>query len=412
LIQNKILNESQYGFRNGHSTTHAITELCYNVLQGFDDRKMTLAVFLDLSKAFDTVNHNILLAKLEHYGIRGIPLAWFRSYLHERKQYVQYKQSFSYTNVIKCGVPQGSVLGPLLFIIYMNDLSNALDGSSDILFADDTTIHKSSNDKRQLFQDMELELSNLLIWFNSNHLSINFKKTNFILFHPKNMKFKNNNYNNNLKFGTEEIEQKTSTKFLGMYIDENLSWTTHFNHLNSKLGRATYTINMVKNTLPRETLKTLYYALYYSHLTYGISLWGSTMLIKNKNKIFKSQKRIVRIITKAKYNAPTNPIFKELGLLKLDQIIELEVIKLMYQVTNHQAPKPICSMFKRNTNIHNYETRRRHDPVIIKRNYAPIDKSFICQGPKLWSGLNVDFKNSKTSKSLARKLKKNFLNQY
>ena len=412
LSINGILHTRQYGFRNGHSTINAITDLCYHILQGFDNKNITLAVFLDLSKAFDTVDHEILLKKLEHYGIRGLALEWFKSYLSDRKQYVEIKSTKSNISSVQCGVPQGSVLGPLLFIIYMNDLSNALDRCKDILFADDTTLHMSGNDKRQLFLDMENELSLLTDWFHANKLSINYKKTNYIIFSPKHFQDIDMDVEVTLKFGNEELEEKQFTKFLGMFIDKHLNWTNHFNHLISKLSRAIYTINMVKNFLPKECLKTLYYALYYSHLTYGISLWGTTMVASLKNKIFTSQKKIARILNLAAYNAPSNPIFKQLKLLKLEDIIEMELLKLMYQVMHNQAPISICNLFPINANIHNYNTRRRYDPVIRSRNYAPLDHSFVCLGPSLWSSQPNDIKNSTTVKTLSRRIRKLTVSRY
>ena len=139
MSKKQIFFESQYGFRDKHSTTDAITELCSNILYGFDKKESTLAVFLDLSKAFDTIDHKILLNKLEYYGIHGTPLQWFKSYLSNRKQFVEYNKFNSKICTIDCGVPQGSVLGPLLFILYTNDLPKCINKSKSILFADDTT---------------------------------------------------------------------------------------------------------------------------------------------------------------------------------------------------------------------------------------------------------------------------------
>ena len=145
LMANDIFYKSQYGFRPNHSTINAVTELCSNIINGFENRKCTLAVFLDLSKAFDTIDHNTLLIKLNHYGVRGVALEWFRNYLCDRQQYVEIKNKRSNYDNMLCGVPQGSVLGPLLFIIYSNDLPYSLQKTRSILFADDTTIFHSSD---------------------------------------------------------------------------------------------------------------------------------------------------------------------------------------------------------------------------------------------------------------------------
>ena len=174
-----IFYPNQYGFRHKHSTLHAVTKLVTDIVQSKDKTDSTFSVFLDLSKAFDTINHDILLSKLEFYGIRGIALNWFKSYLYERKQYVTYNGTQSNTLEMSCGVPQGSVLGPLLFIIYTNDLADCIENSTTILFADDTTIYESASDIHYLYISMNSNLSRLTDWFRGNKLSLNVAKTNY-----------------------------------------------------------------------------------------------------------------------------------------------------------------------------------------------------------------------------------------
>ena len=182
LNTNKILFPNQYGFRKNHSTTNAVMELVTNIIKAKDTTKSTLSVFLDLSKAFDTLNHAILLRKLEFYGIRGIALKWFCNYLTNRKQFVIYNNESSNTEVISCGVPQGSVLGPLLFLVYINDISNCLHYSKIILFADDATIYISSNNIDSLFYNLNADLADLADWFKANKLALNVNKSNYLLF--------------------------------------------------------------------------------------------------------------------------------------------------------------------------------------------------------------------------------------
>ena len=157
LLQNIFYN-SQYGFRSKHSTINVVTELSNHITKSMDNKQCTLAVFLDLSKAFNTIDHMTLLSKLAHHGVRGIALEWFRNYLTNRRQYVQINGKISNTETVTYGVPQGSVLGPLLFIIYTNDLPQSLTNSKTILFADDTTIFKSSNNIEHLYKAMNEDL--------------------------------------------------------------------------------------------------------------------------------------------------------------------------------------------------------------------------------------------------------------
>ena len=182
LTKYNVLYDSQYGFRPKRSTIDAITEFTSELLPTLDINKKCLSVYLDLSKAFDTINHNILIKKLEYYGIRGMALEWFRSYLFQRRQYVSYLSTNSDTEIMSFGVPQGSVLGPLLFILYSNDIHRSLSYCKSILFADDTTIYLNGKNLNVLYEQVNSDLKSLTDWFRANQLSVNPTKTKYIRF--------------------------------------------------------------------------------------------------------------------------------------------------------------------------------------------------------------------------------------
>ena len=182
LEHNGILFKNQFGFRKKCSTAHSLIEITEKIKDSIDKKQFGCRIFIDLKKAFDTVNHEILLRKLEHYGIRGAALKWFESYLTNRKQYVFYNGVSSDIKNVTCGVPQGSVLGPLLFLLYINDLPNISDKLTFFLFADDTNIYYESTDLEELEKTVNEELKKLSLWLNINRLALNVAKTNFVIF--------------------------------------------------------------------------------------------------------------------------------------------------------------------------------------------------------------------------------------
>ena len=230
-----ILCNNQYGFRKGHSTSLALVDLYDKISEAIDKKEVAVGVFLDLSKAFDTVNHDILFKKLKHYGVRGIALSWIKSYFSDQQQFVQLNNARSVLRPITCGVPQGSILGPLLFLIYINDICNVSVIAKLILFADDTNLFFSHPNPAYLVHEINQELNKFSFWFRANKLSLNLDKTKFVIFRPRQkpqqMVFK-------ILLDNSEIKQVNEVVFLGVIVDEHLTWKSHISYVSNKISKS------------------------------------------------------------------------------------------------------------------------------------------------------------------------------
>ena len=220
MVQNCFLTDRQFGFKNQHSTSMAVLRLVDEITTEIDKGNITVGVFIDLSKAFDTIDHNILLDKLQLYGVRGIAYDWMCSYINNRKQYVSVDNSKSKETIITCGVPQGSILGPLLFTIYINDIVNVSNVLNMILFADDTNIFISGRNVADVCDILNSELCNLSRWFKLNKLSLNVKKTNCMIFRIKSKVLRNIP---NVFIDGTILDKVDSCKFLGIIINSSLT---------------------------------------------------------------------------------------------------------------------------------------------------------------------------------------------
>jgi hypothetical protein len=364
LTSNNIFYEHQYGFRPKHSTIHPIIHLLNKCAESNNKKKkeLTLAVFCDLSKAFDVISHKILLHKLNNYGLRGIINTSFQNYLTDRTQYVEIEGSRSTSRQLQCGVPQGSILGPLLYLIYVNDISKS--SNSHILsFADDTTMYVSDPDVNLLYKKAETEVNNLFNWFCANKLSLNSTKTKYIVIRPNTKQLNLNRYQ--LKINGTPLSRvgnnckETAIKFLGIYIDECLTWKKHLAHVNTKIARAIYSIKQLKHVFPCNNLRTLYFALIHPHISYGILAWGkASPTILKKTEIL--QKRAVRMINKKAYNSHTDPLYKSSEILKITDLYEHQVNLFMYDFYHKLLPISFHSVFKYNHEIQSRPTRQSH----------------------------------------------------
>ena len=281
LEDNELIYPLQFGFRKSYSTSLALLSLTENIKQEIDDGKFGCGIFIDFQKAFDTVDHNILINKLQHYGIRGIANDWFKSYLTDRKQFVSINGFNSDLEFNNCGVPQGSILGPLLFLIYINDLHNSIKFCKTHHFADDTNLLYFNKSAKQLNKHVNYDLKHIVNWLNANKICLNVSKTELVVFKPLK---KSLDHDLCIKLNGKRLYPTSSVKYLGVRIDSNLNWKEHLNATAIKLNKANAILSKVRHYVNESTLKSIYYAIFESHFNYASIVWAQKM--NSSNRLF------------------------------------------------------------------------------------------------------------------------------
>ena len=313
----QCLYKHQFRFRNTHSTTHSLIENTETIRNALDNKLFACGVFIDLQKAFDTVNHNILLDKLSYYGIRGITLQWFKSYLSNRNQFVSINGSDSESKSISIGVPQGSILGPLLFLIYINDLNKCLTFSTAYHFADDTNLLITNKSLKKINQYINHDLACLVQWLRSNKISLNAKKTELVVFKSRQTVVKKHL---NFRISGQKITPVKCIKYLGVKIDENLNFQSHLNDLSMKLTRSNGMLSKLRHYVNFETLLNVYHSIFGSHLRYACQVWGQSHNA-SFNRIISLQNKAMRTIHFQSKHFNSNILYLMSGVLKIEDLV-------------------------------------------------------------------------------------------
>ena len=386
-----ILYTKQFGFRQKYSTTQALLSITNKIQKAVDDGTYSCGIFLDFSKAFDTVNHNILIMKLDHYGFRGIVKKWFCSYLNERKQFVSIGNAISNYKQISCGVPQGSVLGPLLFLLYINDFNNSSNQLDFHLFADDSNLFYAHKSLSELETTVNNELQEVFSWLCANKLSLNIEKSNYVIFRPPQ---KSVNYSINLKINNQTLMHENSIKYLGIMIDSHLNWKSQVCYISKKIKRNIGILSKIRHYVNLKTLTNLYYSLTYPFLIYGITAWGNTYK-STLTPIITLQKRVLRIITFSNYNDHSIPLFKAIEIIKFEDIIFLHNAIFMCDFHSGTLPPAFSNYFTAVNKRHKYNTRLASKSSFvlpqIRTNYGKFSIKF--QGAKIWNSLSEETKS-------------------
>ena len=394
LEKYNLLNHSQYGFRKGKSTIQAVMDQLEYVYRNIDSGNVVVSFFIDFSKAFDCIDHDILLKKLDHHGIRGIPKRWFQSYLSDRKQYVSVNNTSSSILPLSHGVPQGSILGPLLFLIFINDFPNCSDFFKFNLFADDSTLtcKFDSFDENYVKQTLENELKPVEHWLNMNKIKINCSKSKFIIF-----SYRKNFSLHSITFGNNIISVTNSIKFLGIEIDRNLNFRTHVNNISKKVSRVIGLLFRLNKFLPVEILKTLYFTLVMPHIMYGIEVWyGAPQYVLDRISIL--QKKAIRAINSLPYNDHTHEYFKSMKLLKIHDLYKVKILSHMFIHFDR-------SNYTSQSEIHSHNTRNRGNITTPFFNRSRSQSTWLYQGVHLWNSVPDEIKSSLTMISFKNSIK-------
>ena len=336
IEKHNLLSDSQYGFRTSMSTNMALMELTEEITNSIDKGKYAVGIFVDLKKAFDTINHDILISKMERYGIRGVVLKWLKSYISNRQQFVQLGNHKSSFLEIKCGVPQGSVIGPKLFILYINDIYKVSKKIKIVTFADDTNILCSGDNLQQLLDMVKMEINKLKIWFDVNKLSLNLNKTKLMIFGNRKIDARVQ-----LVVDQVEIEQVYEIKFLGVLVDCKLSWKQQIKYVRSKISRSIAVLGKAKHILEQRVLYILYCSLVVPYLTYCVEVWGNAYKT-TLQPLCILQKRALRTIHHAGYRDHTNMLFLNSKCLKFMDLVKFKTA----QIINNKQSKEIFTSQK------------------------------------------------------------------
>ncbi len=404
ITENNILSPSQYGFRPKRSTETALLSFTNHVLNAFDNNSYLLCIFLDLSKAFDTVNHSILLTKLHHYGVKGVAHTWFASYLSGRHQHVRVNGQTSTNLPVSCGVPQGSILGPLLFLLYINDICHSSKLLHFILFADDSALFSSDNNILNLLNNVNKELKLVADWLSANKLTINTSKTHYIIFN----RYKKFTYPLiPVKINNEILTEVTETKFLGVIVEKHLLWHKHINSIKAKVAKQCGIMYLTRDSLDRHSLLLIYNSLVYPTLIYAIGVWGGASN-EALNCLVVTQKRAVRTITGLRRRDHTNNAFTNLKILKFHDLIIMFSSLFVYKSLNSLLDTE--NYFT--TNNPNPHQTRNH-PIYLPRTRSSQTQTHIkYHGAKTFNSLPPDIKSKPSLQSFKKAVKKNILATY
>ena len=395
LKENNILTKFQSGFREGHSTTSSLLSSTNSWLINMDSGLINGVLFLDLKKAFDTVDHQILIRKLHLYGVKDNALTWFTSYLSGRTQVCRVNNTISSSKPVTCGVPQGSNLGPLLFLLYINDLPNCLKLSVPAMYADDTNLSICGETAADIEKYLNDELENVHKWLSINKLTLNIDKTEYMIIGSRQRISKiPDDCQTKIEIGCKEVKRVTSTKSLGVIIDDKLCWNEQIDGISTKASRAIGIIRRAKPYVKKDSLEVMYQSLVLPYFDYCSLVWSNCNQTL-KDKIQRLQNRAARIIrpTGDTYDIRSKDILHKLGWSNLEERRISQTISYATRALHKKCPEGINEMFKVSNN-EKYNLRSNDLMLMLsKPKTNAMKRSFSYAAAKIWNLQSNDDKN-------------------
>ena len=390
LQQHNILSSCQSAYLKNHSTQTSLHHIVDHLLTNIDSGKINVACFLDLSKGFDTLNIDILLLKLQKYGIIGNSLTWFKSYLTDRQQLVRTESNISQIKSVNIGVPQGTVLGPILFLLYVNDLPSIITDALLSMYADDSFLCSSAFSIKEACNKLNSCLIHVSNWFKENRLLINTSKSHFMVIGTQS-RIKNINETITITLNEKPLDKITSTKLLGMIIDENLNFNQHIDFLIKKTSPKIALLKRLRHILPLESLNKIYHATVQPHFDYSLTVWGNSSK-QNLSSIQKLQNRAARAITgNYDYTTSVSGLIKQLSWMNIHQRLSYFLGILVFKCLNNQAPTYLTELLNYVTDHQTYHTRSvSNNLLLVPRSHLSLFRqSFHFAGSSLWNTLPI-----------------------
>ena len=401
LVDNGLLSNSQSGFRHRHSTTTALLGATneWALLMGIiainniDSGNVNAVVFLDLKKALDTVDHGILLSKLHAYGIQGVASDWLKSYLSNRMQKCSVNGFLSHNQTLHCGVLQGTILGPLLFLIYINDLPNCLAHSKTRMYADDTNLSFAGNNVLDIEQNLNQDLENVNEWLIANKLTLNHSKTEFMLIGSR-QRIRTFETSPSLEIGGMPIHRVSHTKSIGVYLAENLIWNEHINQISRKIASGIGALKRIKSFVPDTTLQFIFNSLVQPYFDYCCIVWDNCSKTL-ADKLQKLQNRAARILTFSSYDANADVVLASINWKKLETQRKIQKAVMVHKSLYGLAPDYLWSMFVNRSIVANYSLRDTEGKLAIPKPRTDyLRNSFSYSGAVLWNSLPTDLQQT------------------